>query len=182
LKEVAGQSGSLADFGRNLRDWLHEVRRLSSRPQLERAIAEELPRLKGRFPGGKTADAWLAAYAEHVSSRINRMPPRWAFRASRVAEEPWFADESAGPRLRALALIRSPLAFKRRNLYTPDVELPVNLRPGRPRKTEEQKRESNAELQRRFRARRRAELRYLLGGLRKSARSRSLHAVRDAYR
>jgi len=161
LKDVARQTDSFADFGRNVRDWLHEVRRFSSRPQLERALADEPPRLKDRFPQGEIADAWLAAYAEHAASQLDRVPPIWAFEASRTAEEPWFADESASPKLRALALFHSPLAFKRRNLYTSDVELPLRLHAGQPRKSADQKRESNAVRQRRFRARQRAELKKL---------------------
>ena len=161
LKEVAIRTDSLADFGRNLRDWLHEVRRISSRPQLERALADEPPILKDRFPQGKIADAWLAAYAEHAASLIDRVPPIWAFDASRTAEDPWFADESASPKLRAFALLYSPLAFKRRNLYTSNVELPLRLRAGQPRKSVDQRRESNALRQRRFRERRREELKRL---------------------
>ena len=158
LKEVALQTESLADFGRNLRDWLHELRRLSSRPQLMCAIAEEPPSLQARFPQGNIADAWLAAYAEHLASRVNHSPPAWAFQKSRIVPEPWFADESGGPALRALALAHAPLAFKRRNLYTDAVDLPLRLRAGRPVKTAEEKRRVNAERQRRFRARRQAEL------------------------
>ena len=161
LKEVAAQTESLTDFGRNLRDWLHEVRRYSSRPELERALADEPVILRHRFPQGAVADAWLAAYAEHIASRIDRTPPNWAFEASRILKEPWFADESANVSLRALALVHSPLAFKRRNIFTPDVDLPLRLRAGRPEKTAEQKRESNAMRQRRFRARLRAELKRL---------------------
>lgn len=104
------------------------------------------------------ADAWLAAYAEHLASRINHSPPAWAFQKSRIVPEPWFADESGGPALRALALANAPLAFKRRNLYTDTVELPLRLRPGRPGKAADEKRRVNAARQRRFRARRQAEL------------------------
>jgi hypothetical protein len=161
LKDVARQSDSVAEFGLNLTDWLHEVRRSTSRTQLERAYAEEPASLEGRFTGGKVADAWLAAYAEHLASRIRRRPPDWAFDQSRVAEEPWFDEKFASPTQRALALANSPLAFKRRNIYTPDVELPVRLRAGRPRKSADQKRASNAERQRRFRERRSAELQKL---------------------
>ena len=77
---------------------------------------------------------------------------------SRIVPEPWFADESNSPALRALTLANAPLAFKRRNLYTDAVELPLRLRAGRPVKTAEEKRRVNAERQRRFRARRQAEL------------------------
>jgi hypothetical protein len=117
--------------------------------------------LENRFPGGAIADAWLAAYAEHLALRINRPPPDWSFKAARVAKEPWFSDVLNSPKLRESALARSPLAFKRRNLYTYSVELPLRLHRGRPRKSLEQRRISNAERQRRFRARRKAELKQL---------------------
>jgi hypothetical protein len=160
LKDVASQSDSIVAFGHNMRDWLHEVRRSSSRPQLERAYAEEPATLRDRFPQGDVADAWLGAYAEHLASQIGRAPPDWAFHASRIADEPWFAIPT-DPRLRALALIHSPLPFRRRNLYTSAVDLPLRLRAGRPRKSSQEKRLSNAERQRRFRKRRRAELKKL---------------------
>ena len=158
LKEVAEQSHSMAEFGLNFTDWLHEIRRLSSRIQLENTFTDEPRMLDDRFPEGAIADAWLAAYAEHLALRINRPPPDWAFKATRTAKEPWFSDVLNSPKLRESALARSPLAFKRRNIYTYSVELPLRLHRGRPRKSLEQKRKSNAERQRRFRARRKAEL------------------------
>jgi hypothetical protein len=33
LEEVADQSDAITDFGQHLRDWLHELRRFSSREQ-----------------------------------------------------------------------------------------------------------------------------------------------------
>jgi len=171
LKEVAAQSDNLTEFGYNLTEWLHEIRRFSSRPQLLGAIAKEPRSLKSRFPEGNIADAWLAAYAEHLALQINRPPPDWAFKAARIAKEPWFSDVLDSPKLRESALARSPLAFKRRNLYTPSVWLPLRLHRGQPRKSPEQKRKSNAERQRRFRARRKAELEKLRGLLAGQARS-----------
>jgi hypothetical protein len=161
LRDVSLESGSLADFGGNLREWLHEVRRFSSRLQLQRAIEEEPALMKGRFPQGQAADAWLAAYAEYLSSRIGLPAPEWAFAACRIADEPWFAAPFSSPSMRARALIHSPLAFKRRNLYTSKVDLPLRLSPGRPRKAAAEKRASNAERQRRHRERRSAELQTL---------------------
>jgi hypothetical protein len=158
LKQVADQARSLADFGRHMRDWLLGLRRLSSRSELLRAIADE-PRVLGeRFPQGRIADAWLAAHAEHLASRIGSAPPAWTLGPSRFAEEPWFVGQSGGAGGRAVALVQSPPAFRRRNLFTPDVELTLGLRAGRPRKSAEEKRVSNAGRQRRFRERRRAEL------------------------
>jgi len=161
LSEVAELSDSMTEFGLNFTDWLHEIRRFSSRTQLEHSYANEPRILEGRFTEARIADAWLAAYAEHVASVIGRPPPDWAFLESRVAAEPWFSDVLGSPRLRESALARSPLAFKRRNLYTYSVELPLRLRPGRPRKSAEEKRKSNSERQRLFRVRRKAELKRL---------------------
>lgn len=166
LQEVAEQSGSLADFGRNLRDWLHELRRASSRSLAAAAIAHEPPRLADRFPQGRVADAWLAAYAEHLAGKVGRPAPAWAFAPDRIAPEPSFDEGAESPGLRMLALIHAPLAFKRRNIFTPSVDLPLRLRAGRPVKPAEEKRKINAERQRRFRKARLLEL----AALRKLAR------------
>jgi hypothetical protein len=158
LAEVAERSDSMEDFGRTLRDWLHELRRLSSRPQAVAAISGVPRRLRSRFSDGAVADAWLAAYAEHLASRIQSVPPRWAFQRTRSAPEPWFADAFPNSFLRIETLRHTPLSFKRRNLYTRSVELPLKLKAGRPTKPMEEKKRANAERQGRFRAARKAEL------------------------
>jgi len=157
LAQIAERSKSIEDFGRTLRDWLHELRRVSSRPQVAATMADPPCVLRNRFPGGATADAWLAAYAEYLAERTDTVPPKWAFGPLRVSPEPWFADESGNLALRLAALRQAPLPFKRRNLYTLSVELPLGLRAGRPAKSSDEKRRANAERQRRFRARRKAE-------------------------
>lgn len=158
LKDVAVQSESLAEFGRHLRDWLHELRRASSRAQALMAIADEPPSLASKFAQGHVADAWLAAYAEHVAGRIDLPAPQWAFAAGRISSDPIFDNGSDTPALRALALAGSPPAFKRRNIFTPSVDLPLWLRAGRPSKTLAEKRRTNTARQRRFREARRVEL------------------------
>ena len=172
LKEIAQRSDSIADFGRHLRDWLHELRRVSSRPQAALTIAEEPPRLREKFAQGHIADAWLAAYAEHLAGRIGAAAPEWAFAAGRACDEPSF-DEGSTPPLRALALAYSPLAFKRRNVFTPAVDLPLARRAGRPTKSAAEKLKTNAERQRRFRKARRDELNALRKLARKSAKRRT---------
>jgi hypothetical protein len=157
LKEVAERSDSIEEFGRHLRDWLHELRRASSRPQVARTVSEEPPHLRGKFARGQVADAWLAAYAEHLAAKVGALPPDWAFAPSRISDDPLF-DGGSTPALRNLALARAPLAFKRRNIFTPSVDLPLALRAGRPTKSSDQKRKTNAERQKRFRAVRRVEL------------------------
>lgn len=168
LKEIAQRSDSIEDFGRYLRDWLHELRRASSRQQAIAAIADEPPRLREKFPQGQVADAWLGAYAEHLAGKLGTIAPEWAFAPWRTSDDPIF-DDGSTPTLRTLALLRAPLAFKRRNIFTPSVDLPLALRAGRPAKSAEEKRTTNAERQRRFREARRAEL----AALRKLARKRA---------
>ena len=168
LKEVAERSDSIGDFGRHLRDWLHELRRASSRSQAMATIADAPPRLRDKFPKGQVADAWLAAYAEHLAGTIGVVTPEWTFAPWRTSDDPLF-DDGSSPALQNLALVRSPLAFKRRNIFTPSVDLPLALRAGRPAKTTQEKRLTNAERQRRFREARREEL----AALRKLARKRA---------
>ena len=158
LQEVAEHSETLADFGRTLRDWLHELRRASSRGLAAAAISAEPPRLAEKFPQGQVADAWLAAYAEHLAGKVGQPAPAWAFAPDRVAPEPSFDEGTESPALRALALAHAPPAFKRRNIFTPAVDLPLRLRAGRPGKPAEEKRKTNAERQRRFRQARQLEL------------------------
>ena len=171
LRDIAERSASLGDFGRHLRDWLHELRRVSSRTQAAAAIADEPARLREKFPEGHVADAWLAAYAEHLAGKIGFPAPEWAFAPWRTAAEPIFDETSAGPALRALALAHAPLAFKRRNIFTPSVDLPLSLRAGRPAKSVEEKRRTNAARQRRFRQARSEEL----TTLRKQARKQAMN-------
>ena len=160
LQDVAAAGvDSLADFGRTFRDWLHALARFSSRAQVASAIRAVPASLAGRFADGAVADAWLAAYAELLAAKTLLPAPEWAFDPRRVAPEPWFAEDA--PALRVLALARSPLPFKRRNLFVSAVELPLRLRAGRPVVSEEQKRRANAERQRRFRERRQQELAHL---------------------
>lgn len=158
LKDIAERSESLSDFGRHLRDWLHELRRASSRPHAAAAIVYAPARLREKFTEGQVADAWLGAYAEHLAGKIGIPAPVWAFKSWRISEEPIFDDGGESPVLRALALKEAPLAFKRRNIFTPSVDLPLSLRAGRPVKSAEEKRKTNAERQQRFRKARKEEL------------------------
>ena len=158
LQQIAEQSNSLDEFGRHFRDWLHELRLWSSRAKVAAALAEEPERLGGKFTQGAVADAWLAAYAEFIAGRIGHPAPVWSQQRSRVSPEPWFATDERNSVLRLGALRDSPAPFKNRNLFTSVVDLPLNLRAGRPAKTADEKRRVNAERQARFRARRQAEL------------------------
>ena len=156
LREIAARAEDLRHFGFEFADWLHTVRTLRSRPQLAATVRDEPVLLRGRFPEGAVTDAWLAAYAEHLALQIGADVPAWATAPGRVAPAPWFASEIPAARRRALR--ESPAPFKRRNLFTDAVDLPLRLRAGRPPKSAEEKRAANAARQRRFRARRGLEL------------------------
>ena len=159
LHEIASRAEDLAHFGHEFADWLHTVRTLRSRPLLANAITEEPVLLRDRFPEGAISDAWLAAYAEHIANQIDHPVPAWANSRKRIAPEPWFSTDSPASRQRALR--DSPPAFKKRNLFTESVDLPLRLGAGRPPKTAEEKKRTNAERQRRFRTRRAMELELL---------------------
>lgn len=161
LADVARRSTTLGEFGRNLQEWLHTLRGLTTRARVAEAIGDEPQPLAARFADGDAADAWLAAYAELIASRIGIEAPHWSFDSKRIRKAPWFAEASADPAIRHIALLRSPLPFKRRNLYAVNVDLPLRIRPGRPKLSLEHKRRNNAERQRRFRVRRATELEQL---------------------
>jgi hypothetical protein len=76
----------------------------------------------------------------------------------RISEDPIFDEYGESRKSRELALQHAPLAFKRRILFTPAVDLPLSLRAGRPTKSNDEKRRANAERQRRFRKAHFAEL------------------------
>jgi len=160
LREVAARSRSFADFGREFQDWLHTLRTLRSRPAIAETIKDAPEFLDIHFSEGATADAWLAAYAEHLAITLGLPVPAWTSSSARIARAPWFESET--PTLRLMALRDTPAAFKRRNLYTTAVDLPVRLCAGRPSVPVGTHRANNAIRQRRFRARRRAELEALL--------------------
>lgn len=159
LREIAERSEDISQFGREFADWLHTVRTLKSTPRVLASIKEEPPLLHQRFPEGHISDAWLAAYADYISNQLDVSSPKWTQNPERIAREPWFSTD--GKHSRLLALRDSPPAFKNRNLFTPKVDLPLRLRAGRPPVSAEQKRQKNAERQRRFRARRAVELELL---------------------
>ncbi len=158
LREIAARSTSQDDFSRHLRDWLQALRRVSSRTQAAAAIADKPEPLREKFPDGHAADAWLAAYAEHLANQTSIHTPAWAHAPERTAPSPIFDPAANSPALLTLALNHSPQAFKQRNIFTPAVDLPLSLRPGRPAKSLDEKRRTNAARQQRFRNTRLAEL------------------------
>jgi hypothetical protein len=74
-------------------------------------IAEAPPRLDERW------DAYLGATAEHLARRWGLAIPAWAAGGDRSVAEPWFVGP-LGVRLAPLYLVESPIAFRRRRIFT----------------------------------------------------------------
>lgn len=74
-------------------------------------LAEEPHRVDER------KDAYLGAVAEHLARRWELPIPPWAEDGSRSVAHPWFVGE-LGIALSGLYLVESPLAFRRRRIFT----------------------------------------------------------------
>src|SRR3954469_1614624 len=114
--EVAQESTTYPEFGRNLKDFLHEFAfaKKDGRPLL-RLVAAPAVRIAGRFTEGRICDAFLAATVDFLS-RTNGFPtPQWALDPELMWGEPWFSEESL--RVRAFLLRDTPSAFKDKNIF-----------------------------------------------------------------
>ena len=132
------------DFASSLHQWQTALQEISSRKELLQRIKDAPPLLRSRLKDKGYCDAYLAAYVEWVCQFAKINPPDWVTQPNRIADAP-FADE-------AIDLSQTPNAFRRRNLFT----IPKNvlqLRRGRPKKSEAHKLKNNAERQRRYRQR-----------------------------
>lgn len=152
-RAVARRASTLPEFGRNLRDWFHELRLLTSREELARACAVRPPRRGRDFRDGGVADAFLAAQVEYLCLSAAVRPPRWVYDPCYVLRDPWFPGNPANPHLRALLIRDAPPPFLNRNLFTTP-EITWQPKPGRPRlRSSAELAESNRVRQKRWRAR-----------------------------
>lgn len=116
LRQVAEESASYSGFGMNLKDFLHEAAVARERgASLEPMLAEEPPRLAGKFEGGAVCDGFLAALADFLSRRDGLQTPVWAQQGDLALETPWFSPDLPG--VRAMLLRDTPSAFKDRNIF-----------------------------------------------------------------
>lgn len=74
-------------------------------------LTEEPPALPDR-----RQHAALGAVAEHLARRWDVAIPTWCDTPSRFLDEPWFTTPLDG--LKAMLLVQSPLAFRRRLIFT----------------------------------------------------------------
>ena len=124
LQEVAAESRAYREFGRNLKDFLHEFAQAKKRGlPLGPMLAEE-PRLLAReFENGNICDAFIAATADYLSRVNGIQSPHWSLNQARALEKPWFSEDWREVRL--LLLRDTPSAFKDKNLFVFDSALKV---------------------------------------------------------
>ncbi len=67
--------------------------------------------------GVEREDAYLAAVAEHLARRDGLMIPEWTEASWREVAEPWFVGRM-GTALAPMLLVESPIAFRRRRIFT----------------------------------------------------------------
>ncbi len=151
--EVCERVHDAESFGRNVRDWQHELQKVTSRPAFARLVNKAPALLRDLLKDGGQCDAYLAAYVEWLSDRIGIEAPVWVFDRNRVAEEPWFDY----PPLWEQSFVDAPGAFRRRGVFTKPDNV-IRIQKGRPPTPTANKRRKNAERQRRYRERIKAKL------------------------
>ncbi|TVP79237.1 MAG: hypothetical protein EA353_06540 [Puniceicoccaceae bacterium] len=146
--EIAVETRDPESFGRNLRDWQHELRTVSSAADFARRISEAPSLMRDLLQDHGQCDAYLAAYVEWLCERHGLPAPAWLAEPGRAAEKAWFDY----PPLWRDSFVHAPAAFRRRGVFTrPDDVL--HLRRGRPKVSAAEKRRKNAARQRRYRER-----------------------------
>lgn len=105
----------LEDFGKHVRDFLHEWNRAEREgKELAPMFADEPQILATAFPQGDVCDAFLAALGAHLAEKSGNLAPDWVSGAGRCLAEPWFPSDGKVQReeLRREALP----SFRERNL------------------------------------------------------------------
>lgn len=78
----------------------------------------EIVSLRPPPTGDERYDAMLAALVEHLCARWKAPTPRWVDDKDRFLTEWWFV--SGLRRLHAMAIVQSPISFKRRGVFILD--------------------------------------------------------------
>src|SRR5580658_3718950 len=107
LKEVAQKASTIEAWAIGFAEFLDEVNasRVREGPgSLLDLVKDEPPALKLRFEQGETADAFAAAFAEHLAHEAAVPPPAWTSKRERYLTKPWFplSQIAEQPYLRSL--------------------------------------------------------------------------------
>lgn len=155
--EVCAGVADAEAFGRNVRDWQHELRKVNSRPEFSRRIREAPVLLADRLQDHGQCDAYLAAYVEWLATRAGVSAPEWLHEERRVARKAWYDY----PPLWIQSFVSAPAEFRRRGVFT-NPENVLQIKPGRPLVSNAHRRKMNAARQKRYRERIRAKLKRLV--------------------
>ncbi len=90
-------------------DLLDDLRWARGSSDVRSRLAEEPVRVAPR------ADALLGALAEHISAQHGMGAPAWSQAPDRFLAQFWFPSNT--PALDARAVVESPAAFRRRNIF-----------------------------------------------------------------
>jgi hypothetical protein len=110
LKAAAEQAVLHGELGAFIREFLDEFYAISDGEAKFRAIADEPPLLDHA-----TANAYLAAVAEHLSLTHHIDLPDWTQQDRRFLRRPFFPANLDS--LKALCIKESPTAFRRRMIF-----------------------------------------------------------------
>jgi hypothetical protein len=138
-----------SDLPANLQLWQTELKQVSSRKELLKRVQDAPPLLRSRLKDQGYCDAYLAAYVEWVCQITKTKAPNWVTQPHRVADTPITDD--------TIDLSLTPQAFRQRNIFTIPLNV-IQLRRGRPTKSDAHKLKNNAERQHRYRQRVREKL------------------------
>ena len=147
--EVTFDIHEVSDLHANLRLWQSELKEVSSRKELLKRVQDAPPLLRSRLKDHGYCDAYLAAYVDWMCQLTKTKAPNWVTQRHRIADTPFTDDD--------IDLSLTPEAFRQRNLFTLPENV-VQLRRGRPKKSEAHKLKNNAERQHRYRQRVKAKL------------------------
>jgi hypothetical protein len=111
LAEVARRRNAGEDFSLLLREFLDEFYSAVRRGVAAICIVDEPPGL-----ADAREHASLGAIGEHLARRWNLPIPPWTEDPSRFLRRPYFTTTIEG--LKALLLAESPIAFRRRLIFT----------------------------------------------------------------
>jgi hypothetical protein len=110
LVEVIRQGNIHGDMGAALREFLDEFYIESCQEVRVQMLAPEPP-----LTGVEHRDAYFAAVAEHLSRRYKLPIPQWTNEESRFLKIPYYPAGLES--LKAICLVESPIAFRRRMIF-----------------------------------------------------------------
>jgi hypothetical protein len=146
--EVAQGVLDAETFGRNVRDWQHELRKIPHKKEWKQRVDTAPALLEPILKDEGQCDAYLAAYVEWLCDRAGIDAPDWVNDPERYARSAWFDLPNLWPD----SFVQAPRSFRVRGIFTIPENV-IHLRKGRPKTSPESKRKKNALRQKQHRER-----------------------------